>query len=197
MKAFDSVPREALFAVLRRYGMPDHFVKVLIRLHYGAQIKVKIGEVDSEIDSTIGVRQGSCEGPVLFLFIMQAAMETLEWPDGVSKPEFMTREYGKITGERSSRVRDASSFELWASLFAGDFVLLFQSRDEIIRGSSHIFAHLRKFGLCMRMLVAVTQHSKLRQCTFRRRERRMRQRTRLAFTLMAPASLLSVRSSST
>ena len=91
-------------------------------------------------------------------------------------------------------MRDASSFELWASLFAGDFVLLFQSRDEIIRGSSHIFAHLRKFGLCMRMLVAVTQHSKLRQCTFRRRERRMRPRTRLAFTLMAPASLISLRS---
>jgi len=33
--------------------MPDHFVKVLIRLHCGAKIKVKIGEVDSEIDSTI------------------------------------------------------------------------------------------------------------------------------------------------
>ena len=54
----------------------------LVRLHYGAKVKVKIGEVDSEIDSTIGVRQGSCEGPVLFLFIMQAAMETLEWPEG-------------------------------------------------------------------------------------------------------------------
>ena len=43
---------------------------------------------------------------------MQAAMETLEWPEGVSKPEFMTREYGKTTGERASRVRDAFSFEL-------------------------------------------------------------------------------------
>ena len=62
-------------------------------------MKVEIGEVDSEIDSTIGVRQGSCEDPVLFLFIMQAAMETLEWPEGVSKPELMTREYGKTTGE--------------------------------------------------------------------------------------------------
>jgi len=104
VKAFDSVPRETLFAVLRRYGMPDHFVKVLIRLHCGAKVKVKIGEVDSEIDSTIGVRQGSCEGPVLFLFIMQAAMETLEWPEGVSKPELTTREYGKTTGEREPPV---------------------------------------------------------------------------------------------
>jgi len=107
VKAFVSVPREALFTVLRRYGMRDHFVKVLIRLHYGSKVKVKIGEVTSEIDSTIGVRQGSYEGPVLFLFIMQAAMETLEWPECVSKPESMTREYRKTTGERASRVRDA------------------------------------------------------------------------------------------
>ena len=81
MKAFDSVPRETLFAVLRRFGLLDHFVKVLIRLHYGAKVKIKIGEVDSEIKKTIGVRQGSCEGPILFLSIMQAAMETLEWPE--------------------------------------------------------------------------------------------------------------------
>jgi len=99
VKAFDSVPRDEVFAVLRRYGMPDLFVQVLIRLHYGAKAKVKIGDVDSEINSTIGVRQGSCEGPVLLLFIMQAAMETLAWPEGASKPEFMTREYGKTTGE--------------------------------------------------------------------------------------------------
>ena len=101
-------------------------------------MKVEIGEVDSEIDSTIGVRQGSCEDPVLFLFIMQAAMETLEWPEGVSKPELMTREYGKTTGERASRVRDACSFELWTSLFADDCALLFQSRDDLIRGSCSV-----------------------------------------------------------
>ena len=53
--------------------------RCLFGIHYGAKVKVKIGEVDSEIDSTIGVRQGSCEGPVLFLFIMQAAIDTLEW----------------------------------------------------------------------------------------------------------------------
>jgi len=60
--------------------MPDHFVKVIIRLHYGEKVEVKIGDVDSEINSTMGVRKGSCEGPVLILFITQAAMETLDWP---------------------------------------------------------------------------------------------------------------------
>jgi hypothetical protein len=85
-KAFDMVPRDALFQVLRRFGMPNHFVDISIRLHFGAKVKVKIDEVDSEIDSSIGVRQGSCEGPVLYLFIMQAAMETMEWPAAGSLP---------------------------------------------------------------------------------------------------------------
>ncbi len=105
MKAFDTVPRVALFAILRRFGLPDHFVNIVIRLHEGALINVKIGEDDSEVESSIGVRQGSCEGPILFLFIMQAAMETLTWP--VSKPVFRTRSKGVTMGERSFRKRDA------------------------------------------------------------------------------------------
>ena len=96
VKAFDSVSREALFAVLRRFGLPDHFVNVVIRLHEKAKIKVKVGEVECELESSIGVRQGSCEGPVLFLFIMQAAMETMKWP--VPKPEFRTRANGVTMG---------------------------------------------------------------------------------------------------
>ena len=88
VKAFDFVPREALFAVLRRFGLPD-FVNIVIRLNENARIKVKVGDVESELESSIGVRQGSCEGPVLFLFIMQAAMETMKWP--VPKPEFSAR----------------------------------------------------------------------------------------------------------
>ena len=98
MKAFDTVPREAMFAILRRFGSPDHFGIIVIRLHENALINVKIGEDDSEVESSIGVRQGSCEGPILFLFIMQAAMGTLTWP--VAKPVFRTRSKGVTMGER-------------------------------------------------------------------------------------------------
>ncbi len=64
MKAFDTVPGEALFVILRRFGLPDHFVSIVIRLHENALINVKINEDDSEVKSYIGVRQGSCEGPI-------------------------------------------------------------------------------------------------------------------------------------
>ncbi len=111
------VPREALFAILRRFGLPDHFANIVIRLHEYASINVKIGEEDLEVGSSIGVRQGSCEGPILLLFIMQAAIETIEtltWP--VAKPVFRTRSKGVTMGERSFRKRGASAFDLRTSL---------------------------------------------------------------------------------
>jgi len=150
VKAFGTVNREALWKVLRRFGIPDHLVSMLVRLHENAVIKVQFGEEDTEVGSSIGVRQGSCEGPILFLFIfviMQAALETMEWP--VSKPSFQTRAGGVTTGERPMRKRGVASFELFASLFADDCALFFESRADMVTGTSCLLNHLRKFGLKM------------------------------------------------
>ena len=76
---------------------------------------------------------------------MQAAMDTLVWPDGVSRPEFRTVN----EGEKWNRKRGATSFELWASLFADDCAVFFNSREELVIGTQHLFTHLRKFGLEM------------------------------------------------
>lgn len=151
VKAFDTVVREALFAVMRKFGMPDHFINILIRLHEGASIKVTIGDVEKEIASTIGVRQGSCEGPSLFLFIIQAALETMDdWP--AAKPQFFTRSSetdGEITGAKSERKRGVTAFELWSSLFADDCALFFDTREDLIKGTNYLFHHLQRFGLLM------------------------------------------------
>ncbi len=134
MKAFYTVPREALFAIPHHFGSLDHFVNTVIRFHENALINLKIGEDDSEVESSIGVRQGSSEGPILFLFIMQAAMETFTWP--VAKPVFRpTRSKGVTMGERSFRKRDASSFDFWTSLFADNCAIFFhQPRRFRVRG---------------------------------------------------------------
>ena len=103
VKAFDSVPRAAPFKVLRRYGLPDHFINLLTRLHADAVVKFKLGNEEVEVENRIGVRQGACEGPVLFIFIMAAAaMETMEWP--VVKLTFRTSTANHhLHGERSGR----------------------------------------------------------------------------------------------
>ena len=83
VKAFDTVSQKALWEVLKKFGMPDHFVSMLVRPRAGAVINVKIGEEDTAVDSSIGVRQGACEGPILFLLLMQAALETVEWRESL------------------------------------------------------------------------------------------------------------------
>ncbi len=90
----------------------------------------------------------------MFLFIMQAAMETLTWP--VAKPVLRTRSKGVTMGERSFRKRDASSFDLWMSLFAEDCAIFFNSRADLELGASYLFNHLRRFDLMMHICVDTT-----------------------------------------
>ena len=49
VKAFDSVPRAALFKVLRRYGLPDHFINLVIRLYADAVVNFKLGKEEVEV----------------------------------------------------------------------------------------------------------------------------------------------------
>ena len=155
VKAFDTVIREVAFAVLRKFGFPDHFIHIVIRLHSNASVKFKVGDVDTTVPSSIGVRQGSVEGPSIFLFVMQAAIETMEWP--VAKPEFCTRDDGKTHGERWDRKtqgerwenRKIETFPLWSSLFADDCKVSFNSREDLIVGTNYLYNHLLRFGLLM------------------------------------------------
>ena len=149
IKAFDTVIRSATFAVLRKFGFPDHFINIVIRLHANTRIKFKVGDIDSEVNSGIGVRQGSIEGPCLFIFFFQAALETMEWP--VAKPQFCTRldREAETHGEMWNRKRDIEHFELWRSLFADDCALFFETRADLITGANYIYEHLRRFGLHM------------------------------------------------
>jgi hypothetical protein len=149
----DSISREALFAILRRYGLPDHFVNIIIRLHTNATIKFKTCESqpDIEVDSTIGVRQGSNEGPVLFLFFMQAIMDTLKWPSSVSKVAFMsspsTTNQPKFNFNHP--ISEVIDFTFSNALFADDCAFLFESREAIVKGTECFFNHLKSFGVDM------------------------------------------------
>ena len=50
IKAFDSVPRAALWKVLLKFGFPRHFVRVVMRLHTGAVMKFKINDQAEDAD---------------------------------------------------------------------------------------------------------------------------------------------------
>ena len=148
VKAFDTIPHRALFAVLRRYGVPDHCLNIIIRLQDRAKLTVEIAGEDSNIDITIGVRQGSCEGPILFLFYMNAALETLEWPASIGRPTFAFDRTAGPTGV-SSRRTVCHLYEVWHSLFADDCGVFFENRADLVLGSQVLFDHLKEIGELM------------------------------------------------
>ena len=90
---------------------------------------VKIVEEGTAMGSSIGVRQGACEGPILFLFIMEAALEMMERP--VTKPTLHTRADGVTSRERFNRKHGVTSFELFAPLFAGDCAIFYETREDM------------------------------------------------------------------
>ena len=80
--SLDKVHREALYAA-----------------GCDASVQSKVGAVDSELESSIEVRQNLCEGPVMFLVIMQAALETMIRP--VAKPRFTACANGVTMAKRT------------------------------------------------------------------------------------------------
>jgi hypothetical protein len=64
VQAFDRVPRDVLWKVLDKLGVPTKMVRLVAVLHS----KVTVRLDGSDISSTNGVRQGCILGPMLFLF---------------------------------------------------------------------------------------------------------------------------------
>ncbi len=66
-KAYDSVNREALWQVLRTYGVPERLISLLQDLHSGTQAVVRLGgRVGRNFSVTSGVRQGCVVALLLF-----------------------------------------------------------------------------------------------------------------------------------
>ena len=70
-KAFDRVPRDLLWSILRRFGCPDNIVAIIRGFHEGMKVRVSAyGTLSDEFEVTTGVKQGCVMAPVLFNLFM-------------------------------------------------------------------------------------------------------------------------------
>ena len=154
VKAFDSVPRDVLFTVLEKFGVPPHLLRVIKRMNTDLQVAFELGSEPVAVPCTVGVKQGCPLSPTLFLFVMQACLETLEktMPED-SKLQFQT---DTRTGVRGGKVSGTDwtnqgefTFSFWASLYADDAATPLASRAALLSATNAIYDHLRKFGLLM------------------------------------------------
>ena len=77
VKAFDSVPRDVLYTVLAKFGVPPHLLRVIQRMNTDLQVAFELGGEPVMVPCTVGVKQGCPLSPTLFLFVMQACLESL------------------------------------------------------------------------------------------------------------------------
>lgn len=86
-KAFDTVSRDGLWKVLRKFGCTEKFTKILQSLHDGMLGRVSIdGTLSEHFPITNGVRQGCIAGPILFNLFYAAMLDdaTRDTPCGIS-----------------------------------------------------------------------------------------------------------------
>ena len=100
VKAFDRVPRELLWAILRKFGVPEKLIRLLEAMHRQVVVKFNVSGVERTLGCTIGVKQGDVLGPILFLFYIAAIMVT--WKKSYNREVciFRTRQDWKLTGRR-------------------------------------------------------------------------------------------------
>ena len=126
VKAFDRVPRQLLWGVMRKFGVNEKLVRLLVAYHDHVEVQFTVGGITSFVCSTIGIKQGDVLGPVLFIFYLAAVMET--WKKEHKRPlcVFRTKEDFVMTGRRWNSKGEV--IEVPDSEYADDTAVLFISR---------------------------------------------------------------------
>jgi hypothetical protein len=74
-KFYDSIPRNAMYSVLRRFGVPEAMIRIISSMHDGAIARVRVGANHTEgFEVTGGLRQGCCLAPCLAILYMAAVV---------------------------------------------------------------------------------------------------------------------------
>ena len=154
VKAFDTADHSLLFAILKKYGIPDSLISVIEKMYKDSIVSFKIGSESRDIKYGIGVKQGDNMAPVLFIYLMNAFAETLADKWKFDKLEFRwfpetssVKKKGRLTGQSPKTL--GTKFDLFYFLYVDDGAMLFDNRNDLIEGTRLIMNHFARFGLEM------------------------------------------------
>ena len=158
-KAYDSIPHQALWCALKKYGIPQSMLKVICSLHDGMRAEVIIdGQVAPEFEVSNGLRQGCVIAPTLFNLYFNLAIE--QWRGQCSEfgVDVLYKCGGKLVGERTRRPSQTRISEL---LFADDAAAVSTTRKGMERAAKALDGVISEWGLTLniqktKLLVAGT-----------------------------------------
>ena len=145
VKAFDRVPRELLWQVMRKYGVPPKLIDLLIALHKTVHVKFEVDGVIKTLLSIIGVKQGDLLGPGLFTFLIAAIMESWRSEHTYDLCAFRSRDDFTLTGRLPTASGD--DFTVDDSEYADDTALPFTSRADVEEQTPEVMTHFGRWGM--------------------------------------------------
>ena len=157
VKAFDTSDHVLIIDILHKYGAPPKLCNAIQRLYTNLHITLKIGKESTDIDQTVGVRQGDNLSPVVFLFVMTAFSEILDkkWQAaGLARVEAKHTPLdnlatGQLTGHKNPTKKSGATTHITQALFLDDSGFPFNSREDAITGTKLIRSTFASLGLEM------------------------------------------------
>ena len=130
-KAFDTVNRDALWKVLKKLGIPDNMLNIIISFHQGMKASVlSDGQSSDPFDVTNGTKQGCVMAPVLFALYFSLMLK-YAYGDLEKGVKFEFRTTGGLHNQQrlnaKTKTRIAMILDL---LFADDAALVATSLEE-------------------------------------------------------------------
>ena len=157
VKAFDTVHHDLLCQILAKYGLPPLLVQTVKKLYKNCKVKIRVGKTFAEADYTTGVHQGDNMSPVLFLFVIQAFLDTLKLssnPINFSHfPENKNGNLDTIKGRLVSQNTTAKGtpFSFNSSFYVDDSFFVFETIQELRQAIIELNQHFSRFGLIMHL----------------------------------------------
>lgn len=152
-KAYDSVSREGLWALLLHKGVPLHLVNLIRQYYSGKVARISVeGILSKEIPLHTGLGQGCCMAPTLFNVFLAAVMEhwtasvsnVLKWPyrlDGVLRRHMDPGTLRKYSTWETLMLHDLG--------YADDAAFIADTYEQLASWARALQAHYSTWGLSL------------------------------------------------
>ena len=127
-------------------------------MYQNCSIQLKLGEVLCEIEYNTGMQKGDNMAPILFLYVMQAAIETLNAKLTCNNPYFRyfptqknaaKQLYGRLGPQLNPKYskKNECAFQIDNLLYIDDGSFLLETLDKLKETTQIIHDHFSKFSL--------------------------------------------------
>ena len=145
-RAYDSVNRDLLWRVCRKYGIAQKLVNLLKMLYKTSRAKVRVeGELSDSFLIETRVLQGGIPSPILFNVVFDFIIRKVIGEAGVSRIKFSYGSNDFYHGKQESY----KDFDILTLMYADDLVIMCETADDLETFIKTFEKVTQQFGMTM------------------------------------------------